>query len=85
VEKVIYSNLAELVQNQIEQDHRITLEGTDNPLTVFAQQAFVLPSPKDRPKDQVVQLVGPMIVTYEHQTDKPPIPTIAASRRRRIF
>jgi lipopolysaccharide export LptBFGC system permease protein LptF len=70
VEKVIYSNLAELVQNQIAQDHRITLEGTDNPLTVFAQQAFVLPAPPDRPKDQVVQLVGPLIVTYEHQTDK---------------
>ena len=70
VEKVIYSNLAQLVQSQIEQEHRITLEGTDNALTVFAQQAFVLPSPPDRPKDQVVQLVGPLIVTYEHQTDK---------------
>jgi lipopolysaccharide export LptBFGC system permease protein LptF len=71
VEKVIYSNLAELVQNQIEREHRITLEGTNSPLTVFAQQAFVLPAPADRPKDQVVQLVGPMIVTYERATDKP--------------
>jgi lipopolysaccharide export LptBFGC system permease protein LptF len=70
VEKVIYSNLAQLVQTQIEQEHRITLSGTDNALTVFAQQAFVLPPPADRPKDQVVQLVGPLIVTYEHQTDK---------------
>jgi lipopolysaccharide export LptBFGC system permease protein LptF len=70
VEKVIYSNLAALVQNQIEREHRITLEGTDTPLTIFAQQAFVLPAPEDRPKDQVVQLVGPLIVTYEHQTDK---------------
>jgi lipopolysaccharide export LptBFGC system permease protein LptF len=71
VEKVIYSNLAQLVQSQIEQDHRITLEGTDNPLTVFAQQAFVRPSPPGEPKTQVVQLVGPMIVSYEHQSDKP--------------
>jgi lipopolysaccharide export LptBFGC system permease protein LptF len=70
VEKVIYSNLAELVQNEIERDHRITLDGMDSPLTVFAQQAFVLPPPKDRPKDQVVQLVGPLIVTYQHATEK---------------
>ncbi len=70
VEKVIYSNLAGLVQAQIEQEHRIELAGSGSPLTIFAQQAVVKPPPPDRPKDQVVQLVGPMIVTYEKQTDK---------------
>jgi lipopolysaccharide export LptBFGC system permease protein LptF len=72
VEKVIYSNLAELVQSQIEQEHRIELQGAESPVTIFAQQAFVLPPPKNEPQTQVVQLVGPMIVTYEHQTDKNP-------------
>ena len=52
---------------------------------MFAQQAFVLPAPADRPKDQVVQLVGPLIVTYEHQTDKTANPLIADRRHPKIF
>ena len=70
VEQVIYSNLAKLVANQIEHNHRIVLEGTDSQQTIFAQQAFVLPAPPGDPKAQVVQLVGPLFVRYERATDK---------------
>ncbi|MBV8780047.1 MAG: LptF/LptG family permease [Phycisphaerae bacterium] len=70
VEKVIYSNLAKMVANQIEHNHRIVLEGTENQQTVFAQQAFVMPAPENDPKAQVVQLVGPLFVRYERQADR---------------
>ena len=75
VEKVIYSNLAKMVANQIEHNHRIVLEGTDSQQTIFAQQAFVLtPGPNEDPKLQEVQLVGPLFVRYEKPIDKNAVP-----------
>ncbi|MGH7178966.1 MAG: LptF/LptG family permease [Tepidisphaeraceae bacterium] len=72
VDRVIYSNLAQLVANQIERNHRIDLEQADIPITVFAQEAQVLPSPPDDPTEQVVRLVAPMIVTYEGRAKNSP-------------
>ena len=76
VEQVVYSNLAQLVQNQIERTHQIDL--ADN--TVFAQSAKVLTVTTemaekiggDRARKhqtsahglQAVQLMAPMIVSY---------------------
>src|SRR6478609_2313355 len=58
VERIIYSNIAQLVSNQIERNHRVELsQGVGKPLTIFAQQAQVMPPPTDRPRDQVVRLV----------------------------
>src|SRR5262245_20590182 len=65
VEKLIYSNIAQLVANQIERNHRIEFAQANKPLTIFAQQAQVLPPPRDRPRDQVVRLIAPVFVNYE--------------------
>src|SRR3954454_18011917 len=71
VEKIIYSNIAQLVSNQIERNHRIELsQGLGKPLTIFAQQAQVMPAPPDRPRDQVVRLVAPVFIQYEQPQDK---------------
>jgi len=51
VEQVIYSNIAQLVQNQIERNHRIEMAQPGGPpLTIFAQQATVLPEDPTRPQ-----------------------------------
>jgi lipopolysaccharide export LptBFGC system permease protein LptF len=77
VEQVVYSNLAQLVQNQIERKHVIKLEK----FNVYAQTARVLPpevgeaegsatQPESKRKrgeggvEQRVELVAPMIVSY---------------------
>ena len=39
VERVIYSNLAQLISNQIERTHQIKMDDT----TIFAQSAEVMP------------------------------------------
>jgi lipopolysaccharide export LptBFGC system permease protein LptF len=71
VERIIYSNIAQLVSNQIERNHRIELsQGVGKPLTIFAQQAQVMPAPPERPRDQVVRLVAPVFIQYEQPQDK---------------
>jgi lipopolysaccharide export LptBFGC system permease protein LptF len=78
VEQVIYSNLAQLVQNKIERTHQIKLEK----LNVYAQSARIVDVPpeeattrsvgrrsnkdnaKDADKVQCVELTAPMIATY---------------------
>ena len=71
VERIIYSNIAQLVSNQIERNHRVELsQGVGKPLTIFAQQAQVMPPPTDRPRDQVVRLVAPVFIQYEQPADK---------------
>lgn len=67
VEKVIYSNLARLVANQIERRHQVKFEQGRTPITVYARSARVLPPNPDRPDEDVVQLHGAMIVTYTRQ------------------
>jgi lipopolysaccharide export LptBFGC system permease protein LptF len=76
VERVIYSNLGQLVADQIERTHQIKFEHGGTPVTVFAQEAQAMPIDPNSPRDQVVRLVGPMIVTYEKQDDRsaPPVP-----------
>src|SRR5438552_4597263 len=61
VEKVIYSNLAQLISNQIERTHQIKFQDT----TIFAQEALVEPADPKHPNDQIVRLGGIMIVSYE--------------------
>ena len=74
IERVIYSNMAELVANQIQRTHQIRFEHAATPVTVFAQDASVLPPNPQRPRDQVVELIAPMIVTYDTSEKDNPAP-----------
>src|SRR5215211_1710204 len=60
VERVIYSNLAQLISNQIERTHQIKMDDT----TIFAQSAQVMEDDPNHPDEQMVRLNGLMIVTY---------------------
>jgi len=65
VERVIYSNLAQLIANQIERTHQIKFPGKQGDRTIFAQEAVVgAPDPAHR-KEQRVTLSGLMIVSLE--------------------
>ena len=63
VERVIYSNLARLVQSRIERNHEIEFDQT----TIFAQEAHVIPpDPASTPPGQQrVELIGPEIISTE--------------------
>jgi lipopolysaccharide export LptBFGC system permease protein LptF len=78
VEKVIYSNIAQLVANKITRTHEISYGRT----SIFAQAAEVKPSQDGR---QVVDLISPMIFTYAtvdapKDDDAPPRPKGAADK-----
>lgn len=60
VEKIIYSNLAKLIANEISQTH----ETHFGSYTIFAQRAELPPLDPKRPNDQSVALKGPLIVSY---------------------
>ncbi len=62
VEKVVYSNLAKIIANDIDRKHQIRLPGMN--FTVFARSAFLPPSQKPDAFDQQVILVNPTIVTF---------------------
>lgn len=62
VEKVIYSNIAQIVANQIDRTHRLDIDRKMN-VGIYAQEARVLPSEKGS-DEQRLMLVGPMIVRY---------------------
>jgi lipopolysaccharide export LptBFGC system permease protein LptF len=64
VERVIYSNLAQLVANRIQRTHAIEFEQEDTKLTVWAQGAAMLPTADGT---QAVQLQDVLIATYERQ------------------
>lgn len=68
-EKVVFTNVAQIVANAIERNHQIKLsDSSREAVTIFAQGARVLePDPK-RPEEQAVALDSPMVVTYESQT-----------------
>jgi lipopolysaccharide export LptBFGC system permease protein LptF len=70
VERVIYSNIAQLVADQIDRTHQIRFDHANTPVTVFAQSAEAMPVDPKSPRDQVVKLTAPMIVTYESASDK---------------
>jgi hypothetical protein len=61
VERVVYSNLAQLVANKIETTRQIR-QGDH---TIYAQSAVVRPPDPARPREQVVTLNGVMIVSYD--------------------
>ena len=68
VEQVIYSNIAQLIANQIERTHQIKFpsgggSGGGGDITIFAQDAAVQPQEKNS-NEQVVSLGGLMIVSY---------------------
>jgi lipopolysaccharide export LptBFGC system permease protein LptF len=69
VERVIYSNLAQLIANQIERTHQIKFPGGSGsgPITIFAQDAAVAPPDPKHPDEQMVSLGGLMIVSYRKQ------------------
>jgi len=62
VEKVLYSNFAQLVANHIERTHEIEF----GQYTIFAQEAWLPPATDLEPGQQRVVLRGPTIVTDEH-------------------
>lgn len=71
VERIIYSNVAKLVAEQIDRTHQVSFRrGNSDPVVVFAQDATVLPFNPSRPQEQAVELYGPMIVRYEDNKDK---------------
>src|SRR5436190_10839776 len=60
-EKVVFSNVAQIVQNSIERTHQLKLlDQGRNPITIFAQSAYILPGDPTRPKEQAVVLIEPM-------------------------
>src|SRR4029079_17733410 len=61
VERVIYSNLAQLISNEIDRTHQIKFQDT----TIFAQEAAIVPASERKPDEQIVRLGGLMIVSYE--------------------
>jgi lipopolysaccharide export LptBFGC system permease protein LptF len=75
IENVLYSNLAEVVANQIHRTHQIRFDHSNTSLTVYAQDAEVLPVERDRPREQRVRLIAPTIVTYDSSDkNRPPVP-----------
>lgn len=66
VERVIFSNVAQIVASTIERSHQLRLLDTGRePVTIFAQGATVLPPDPSRPNEQSVALMSPTIMTYE--------------------
>ena len=68
VERVIYSNLANLVATEIERTRQIDFEDQ----TIYAERAVVSPPAPDRPDEQVVTLESVMVTTYDQPDKKDP-------------
>jgi len=60
VEEVVYSNLAQLVANQIDRTRQIKHDSQ----VIYAQSALAMPPDPARPREQMVTLNGVMIVSY---------------------
>lgn len=63
-EKVVYSNLAQLVSNQISRTQQISLNAGEQSITIFARSAQVLAPNPTRPLLQAVELNDVAIVKY---------------------
>lgn len=61
VERVIYSNLAKLIANEIQTTRQIRHEEH----TIYAENAVVQPPDPNQPRQQMVTLNGVMIVSYD--------------------
>lgn len=75
-EKVVYSNLAQLVANQISRTQQVNLASANQSITIFARSAQVLQPNPARPLRQAVELSDVAIVTYVNAKEKvgPKIP-----------
>jgi lipopolysaccharide export LptBFGC system permease protein LptF len=75
-EKIIYSNLAQLVASQIDRTQRISLNSPQQSVTLFARSADVLEPNAARPDLQAVELHDVAIVTYSNEKakDQPKVP-----------
>ena len=74
VERVLYSNLAQLVKNRIERNHEIDFAQ----YTIFAQEAWLPTFDAASPNQQAVVLRGPTIVTVDRPV--PASPTSACPK-----
>jgi len=68
-ERVIYSNFARIVANEIERTQRISFDSGGNKLTVFANRAVVVQEQVGDKVEQSVQLENAAIVTYLKSSD----------------
>lgn len=75
-ERVIYSNFAKLVANEIERTQKISFESQGQKLTVFATRAVVQSESLAGRTEQSVRLENPAIVTYVRDlpAGSPPVP-----------
>ncbi len=67
VERVLYSNIAQLVANRIDRNHEITFQD----ISIYADDARVVPSPPEDPSLQIVELIGPTVVTLQEVPGDP--------------
>src|SRR5688572_6107872 len=83
VERVIYSNIAQLIANQIERTHQIKFPSSagGGDITIFAQDAAVEPQTRPDSTEQTVSLGGLMIVSYRKvPSEVPHTPDIEVPR-----
>ena len=64
IERVIYSNFAKIIANDIERNHQIKLPGS--PFTVFARSAYVPLNNDPNATEQQVVLRNPVVVSFMH-------------------
>lgn len=77
VERVIFSNVGQIIVGEIEKNHQLRFQQGDMDVTVYAHSAEVEPPEEKAPNVQRVTLYNPMVVTYESQKkgeDKPKVP-----------
>ncbi|HTL28672.1 MAG TPA: LptF/LptG family permease [Tepidisphaeraceae bacterium] len=78
VERVIFSNVGQIICNEIAKNHQLKFNQGDMDVTVYSHAATMEPADSKNPNLQVVTLVSPMVVTYQSvnkkNEDKPKIP-----------
>lgn len=67
MERVLYSNISQLIATQIDRTHEITF----NEATIYADDARVIKPPPDMPNMQIVELISPTVVTLQPSAQDP--------------
>lgn len=67
MERVLYSNISQLIATQIDRTHEITF----NEVTIYADDARVIKPPPDMPNMQIVELISPTVVTLQPSAQDP--------------
>jgi len=71
MERTVVSNLGQIVVNRIQQQHQVHLaQAGAQPMTIFAQNAWLEPTQADEPETQIVTMTGVSIVNYAKATDE---------------